>query len=43
VYFEMVPLALFRALVVEDAVLGLTESATLARERPLPDELATAP
>jgi translation initiation factor 2B subunit (eIF-2B alpha/beta/delta family) len=43
VYFELVPLALFRGLVVEDAVLGQTESATLARERPLPDELATAP
>lgn len=43
VYFELVPLALFRGLVVEDAVLGQTESATLARERPLPDELAAAP
>jgi translation initiation factor 2B subunit (eIF-2B alpha/beta/delta family) len=42
VYFELVPLALFRGIVVEDAVLGLTETATLARERPLPDELAAA-
>lgn len=43
VYFELVPLALFRGIVVEDGVLGLTESATLARERPLPEELAAAP
>jgi translation initiation factor 2B subunit (eIF-2B alpha/beta/delta family) len=43
VYFELVPLALLRGIVVEDAVLGHTESATLARERPLPDELAPAP
>ena len=42
VYFELVPLTLFRGIVVEDAVLGLTESATLARERPLPDELTAA-
>ena len=43
VYFESVPLALLRGIVVEDAVLGSTESATLARERPLPDALAGAP
>jgi hypothetical protein len=43
VYFESVPLALVRGVVVEDAVLGSSESATLARERPLPDELAPAP
>lgn len=42
VYFELVPLALLRGIVVEDAVLGPTESATLARERPLPEELAGA-
>jgi len=40
VYFEMVPLELFRGIVVEDGVLGVTEAATLARERPLPGELA---
>ncbi len=40
VYFEMVPLELLRGIVVEDAVLGPTEAATLARERPLPDALA---
>ena len=43
VYFESVPLALVRGVVVEDAVLGSSETATLARERPLPDELAPAP
>jgi translation initiation factor 2B subunit (eIF-2B alpha/beta/delta family) len=43
VYFESVPLALLRGVVVEDAVLGVTECATLARERPLPEELAAAP
>jgi translation initiation factor 2B subunit (eIF-2B alpha/beta/delta family) len=39
VYFELVPLALVRGVVVEDAVLGPTESATLARERELPEAL----
>ena len=43
VYFESVPLALLRGVIVEDAVLGATEAASLARERPLPDELAAAP
>ena len=43
VYFESVPLALLRGVVVEDGVLGPTEAATLARERPLPEELAGAP
>jgi translation initiation factor 2B subunit (eIF-2B alpha/beta/delta family) len=43
IYFELVPLELFRGIVVEDGVLGPTEAATLARERPLPDELAGAP
>ncbi len=42
VYFESVPLTLLRGIVVEDAVLGNTETATLARERPLPDELTPA-
>jgi len=32
-----------RGVVVEDGVLGPTEAATLARERPLPEELAGAP
>jgi len=40
VYFELVPMALLRGIVVEDGVLGATEAATLARERPLPEELA---
>lgn len=40
VYFELVPLPLVRGIVVEDAVLGPGEAATLARERPLPEELA---
>jgi translation initiation factor 2B subunit (eIF-2B alpha/beta/delta family) len=39
VYFELVPLALLRGVVVEDAVLGATEAAQLARERALPEEL----
>ena len=43
VYFESVPLSLLRGVVVEDAVLGTTEAASLARERALPDELAAAP
>jgi translation initiation factor eIF-2B subunit delta len=40
VYFEVVPLPLVRGIVVEDAVLGPTEAAALARERALPGELA---
>lgn len=40
IYFEVVPLPLVRGVVVEDAVLGATEAATVARERPLPEELA---
>jgi translation initiation factor 2B subunit (eIF-2B alpha/beta/delta family) len=45
VYFEMVPAALLRGVVVEDAVLGPTECAVAARDRALPPELAaeTAP
>ena len=38
--FEMVPLALLRGIVLENEVIGATEAATLARERPLPEELA---
>jgi translation initiation factor 2B subunit (eIF-2B alpha/beta/delta family) len=40
VYFELVPLPLFRGVVVEDAVLSPGEAAQLARECPLPSELA---
>jgi translation initiation factor 2B subunit (eIF-2B alpha/beta/delta family) len=40
VYFELVPIELFRGVVVEDAVLGPTEVAIVARERALQDELA---
>ncbi len=43
VYFEMVPAALLRGVVVEDAVLGATECAVAARDRELPAELAAAP
>jgi len=39
VYFEMVPLPLLRGIVVEDAVLGASEAATVARERGLPEAL----
>ena len=42
VYFESVPLPLLRGVVVEDAVLPPGEAAALARERPLPGELAGA-
>src|SRR5262249_61826630 len=42
VYFELVPIQLFRGWVVEDAVLPPGEAAQLARERPLPRELASA-
>jgi translation initiation factor eIF-2B subunit delta len=41
VYFELVPLALARGIVVEDGVLGEREASVVARERPLPDALAT--
>jgi len=40
VYFELVPIQLLRGIVVEDAVLPPGEAAQLARERPLPRELA---
>ena len=40
VYFEMVPAALLRGVVVEDGVLGPTEIAVAAGDRELPDELA---
>jgi len=40
IYFERVPLPLLRGVVVEDAVLPPGEAAALARERPLPAELA---
>jgi translation initiation factor 2B subunit (eIF-2B alpha/beta/delta family) len=43
VYFEMVPLALLRGVVVEDGVLGTTEVAVAAKDRALPAELAAAP
>jgi translation initiation factor 2B subunit (eIF-2B alpha/beta/delta family) len=39
VYFELVPLELLRGIVVEDGVIGASEAATLALERPLPAEL----
>lgn len=40
VYFELVPMALLRGVVVEDGVLGPSETAATARERALPSELA---
>jgi translation initiation factor 2B subunit (eIF-2B alpha/beta/delta family) len=43
VYFEMVPMALLRGVVVEDSVLGATEVAVAAKDRELPAELAAAP
>jgi ribose 1,5-bisphosphate isomerase len=43
VYFELVPMPLLRGIVVEGESLGPTEAATLARERPLPEELAAVP
>ncbi len=43
VYFEMVPMALLRGVVVEDSVLGVTECALAANDRALPAELAAAP
>ncbi len=42
IYFELVPLELLRGVVVEDGVLGPREAETVARERPLPAELAGA-
>jgi len=42
VYFEIVPSALLRGVVVEDGVLGVTECAVAAKDRSLPDELAAA-
>lgn len=42
VYFEMVPAALLRGVVVEDGVLGATECVVAARDRSLPVELAAA-
>lgn len=42
VYFELVPLALMRGIVVEDGVLPPGEAATVARDRELPSELAAA-
>ena len=42
VYFELVPMGLLRAVVVEDAVIPGGEAATVARERPLPDELSAS-
>jgi translation initiation factor 2B subunit (eIF-2B alpha/beta/delta family) len=43
VHAEMVPLELLRGVVVEDGVLGPSEAATVARERPLPGPLEEAP
>ncbi|HVP14394.1 MAG TPA: hypothetical protein VMS88_02550 [Terriglobales bacterium] len=40
---ELVPLELLRAVIVEDGALGATETAVVARDRPLPEELAGAP
>ncbi len=42
VYFELVPLALLRGVVVEDEVLGASEVAIAAADRALPDALAAA-
>lgn len=42
VYFELIPMELIRGVVVEDAVLGPTEVAAVARDRTLPAELAGA-
>lgn len=43
VHADLLPLELVRGVVVEDGVLGPTESATVARERPLPEPLAGPP
>ena len=40
IYFELVPMPLLRGVIVEDTVLPPGEAAGLARERPLPSELA---
>lgn len=40
VYFEVLPLALLRGVVVEDEVLGATELAVACADRALPEELA---
>ena len=40
IYFELVPMALLRGVVVEDAVLPPGEAAAIARERALPAELS---
>jgi translation initiation factor 2B subunit (eIF-2B alpha/beta/delta family) len=42
VHAEMIPLELLRGIVVEDGVLARTEIATVALDRPLPEELAAA-
>ena len=42
IYFEMVPMALLRGVVVENGVLGTTEVAVAAKDRELPPELAAA-
>lgn len=42
VYFELVPHALLRGVVVEDTVLGQSECGIAARDRALPDALAAA-
>ncbi len=38
--FELVPMTLLRGVVVEDGMLGPSEAAATARERPLPEPLA---
>ena len=43
VYFELVPMALLRGVIVEDGALGGTEAAVTAQERALPDALAAEP
>jgi translation initiation factor 2B subunit (eIF-2B alpha/beta/delta family) len=43
VHAELLPLELLRGVVVEDGVLGPTEAAAVASERPLPAPLAEAP
>jgi translation initiation factor 2B subunit (eIF-2B alpha/beta/delta family) len=43
VHADLLPLELLRGVVVEDGVLGPTESATVARERPLPEPLDSPP
>ncbi len=42
VCFELVPFELIRGIVVEDAVLGITEARTVALDRALPEELANS-